>query len=72
MAQAGWVENEFMLAGEFGAAAWLTPREGVDVPPGTLGGRPATDRLADMILAGQGRLVGSLQYELVAGSGAGG
>jgi hypothetical protein len=92
------------------AAAWLTQRDNVDVPPGTIGGRDGTDRLAEMILAGlepgvlghmvhfairvgarrladaataltnlgldeaadvaseQARLVGSLQYELVAGS----
>jgi hypothetical protein len=103
-------DEEALRACLLRAAAWLTPREGVDVPPGTLGGRPATDRLADMILAGlepaihghlvhfairlgarrltdaatalagigldeaayladqQARLVGSLQYELVAGS----
>jgi hypothetical protein len=92
------------------AAAWLTQRDDVEVPPGTTGGQNATDRLAEMILAGlepgihghmvhfairvgarrltdaatalarlglheaadvageQTRLVGSLQYELVAGS----
>lgn len=92
------------------AAAWLSQRDDVEVPPGTIGGQAATDRLAEMILAGldpgvhehmvhfairvgarrladaatalaslgrheaadvaseQARLVGSLQYELVAGS----
>lgn len=92
------------------AAAWLTLRDDVEVPPGTVGGQDATDRLAEMVLAGlepgiqghmvhfairvgarrltdaatalarlglheaaavageQARLVGSLQYELVAGS----
>ncbi len=92
------------------AAVWLSPRDDADVPPGTVGGQDATDRLAEMILAGlepgirdhmvhfairvgarrladaatalgilgldaaadvaaeQARLVGSLQYELVAGS----
>jgi hypothetical protein len=92
------------------AAAWLTQRDDVAVPPGTLGGQAGTDRLAEMIVAGldqgvhghlvyfairagarrltdaatalaglglpeardvaseQARLVGSLQYELVAGS----
>lgn len=92
------------------AAAWLSQRDDVDVPPGTIGGHQGTDRLADMILAGldpgvrehlvqfavrvgarrltdaatalqvlgldaaaavtgeQARIVGGLQYELVAGS----
>ena len=92
------------------AAAWLSQRDDVEVPPGTIGGQEATERLADMIVAGldpgvrdhmvhfairvgarrladaavalaglglpaaadvageQARIVGSLQYELVAGS----
>jgi hypothetical protein len=92
------------------AVAWLSQRGNVEVPPGTIGGRAATDRLAEMILAGlepavrdhmvhfavrvgarrladaatalagigltgaaeiasdQAHIVGSLQYELVAGS----
>jgi len=92
------------------AAAWLSQRDDVEVPPGTIGGQAATDRLTEMLLAGlepgihghmvnfairvgarrltdaatalaslglhaaadvaseQARLVGSLQYELVAGS----
>jgi hypothetical protein len=92
------------------AVAWLSQRDDVEVPPGTIGGQDATDRLAEMILAGldpgvhehmvhfairvgarrladaatalaslglhaaadvaseQARLVGSLQYEIVAGS----
>jgi hypothetical protein len=92
------------------AAAWLSQRDDVDVPRGTVGGQDATDLLAEMILAGlepgihghmvqfairvgarrltdaatalarlglrqaavvageQARLVGSLQFELVAGS----
>lgn len=92
------------------AVAWLSQRDDADVPPGTIGGQDAADRLADMILAGldpgvrehmvqfairvgarrladaatalasldlyaaadvaseQARIVGSLQYELVAGS----
>ncbi len=92
------------------AAAWLTQRDDVDVPPGTVGGHAGTDLLAEQILAGlepgvhghmvqfavrvgarrltdaatalaglgmneaadvaseQARLVGSIQYELVAGS----
>jgi len=91
------------------AAAWLGPRTDVEVPPGTLGGQAAADRLAEMIADGldpavhghlvhfavrvgarrladaatalaelgldkaaacaerQARLVGSLQYDLVAG-----
>ncbi len=92
------------------AAAWLSQRDDVEVPLGTIGGQEATDSLAEMIRAGldpgvrehmvhfairvgarrladaatslaslglhaaadvvseQARLVGSLQYELVAGS----
>ena len=34
------------------AAAWLSRRDDVEVPPGTIGGQDATDRLADMIRAG--------------------
>ncbi len=92
------------------AAAWLSRRDDIEVPPGTIGGQDATDRLTEMILARldpgvhehmvhfairigarrladaatalaslglhaaadvaheQARLVGSLQYEIVAGS----
>ena len=34
------------------AAAWLSQRDDVEVPPGTIGGQDAADRLAEMILAG--------------------
>jgi hypothetical protein len=103
-------EESALLACLPNAAAWLRQRRDVEVPPGTIGGQNATDRLAGMILAGlepgihghlvnfairvgarrltdaatalarvglheaadvadrQARLVGSLQYELVAGS----